>query len=568
MRVREKEKNGVIHGLAVAGTRFVGLGWDMSASDIKSKKVLGFAIKRTRKRDGEVIFLKGMKTFKSILADPGEGVKVSSMDHPFQSFQWSDYTVSPDESYTYRVIARTGTPDKLKDGPSATFEVETEREDVGKHSVYFNRGAVASQAYADRFHNRSPDKVGQAAWDWLARGLIEALERFIGQAGEGDELHGAIFEFKHPRVYTALKAAKGRKAKIYVIYDGDTQGEANEKELRANKVFSWLPKGTHLRAREHSGQYAHNKFFVLSRNGVPKQVWTGSTNLSTNGIFGHSNNAHVVRDEDVARAFKEYWNRLWEDPTKKPLATKNSAETPAPPKPGTAETTPIFSPQPDTSALEWYAKLAGKPKKPLFMTFAFGMDNLFVPVYERDDGVIRYALMEKKGNGKTFKEQAKVIDRIRKLPNVVVAVGDAVDKENTFDRWLAERVTIVNEAHVRFVHTKYMLVDPLGENPIVVVGSANFSKASCDTNDENMLVIQGNTQVADIYFGEFMRLHVHYAYRESLHFTRKPSDEYEARRKYLVETTDWIYGEEKKQSYFDKRSARALRRVYFSGGGK
>jgi phosphatidylserine/phosphatidylglycerophosphate/cardiolipin synthase-like enzyme len=297
---------------------------------------------------------------------------------------------------------------------------------------------------------------------------------------------------------------------------------------------------------------------------VPVQVWTGSTNLSVNGIFGHSNNAHVVRDRKVARAFKDYWDRLWEDPTKKPLATENSAETPAPPNPWNAETTPIFSPQLDASGLEWYAHLAGEPKKPLFMTFAFGMNDLFVPIYERDDGVIRYALMEKKGNGRAAKEQAKVIDRIRKLPNVVVAVGDAVDEGNTFERWLAERVKIVNDAHVLFVHTKYMLIDPLGENPIVVVGSANFSKASSDTNDENMLVIKGNTRVADIYLGEYMRLYSHYAYREAVkifleqHPDAKPED---MKQGFLIEKGDWT------KSYFDPgdRSARMARRLYFAG---
>lgn len=563
--MRARKTKGVVRGLAIAGTRFVGLGWDMSASDIRSKGVIGFAIERTRKRDGEVMFLKGTKTLKSVLDNPGRGVKVSSRDHPFQAFQWSDYTVSPGEAYTYRIVARTGAPGSLKDGPTATFRVTTEDEDVGRHSVYFNRGAVASQAYADRFQNRSPEDIGQAAWDWLSRGLIEALERFIGQAGQGDEIHGALFEFKHPRVFAALKAAKGRKAKIYVIYDGDSQAAANRKALAAHGVPAWLPEGSHLRAREHSGRYAHNKFFVLSRNGAPKQVWTGSTNLSVNGIFGHSNNAHIVRDATVARAFKDYWDRLWDDPARKALAAQNTAAAPAPPAPWTAETMPIFSPQLDASALDWYARLAEK-KAPLFMTFAFGMNDRFARIYQRDDGVIRYALMEKKGNGKTLKAQAKVIDRLRRLPNVVVAVGDSVDEDNTFERWLAERVTIVNEAHVRFVHTKYMLIDPLGEDPIVVVGSANFSKASSDTNDENMLVIRGNAPVADIYLGEFMRLHVHYAYRESLHFKREPGDDDAERRNHLVESTDWIRGEKPGQGYFDTGSPRAIRRRYFSGG--
>jgi phosphatidylserine/phosphatidylglycerophosphate/cardiolipin synthase-like enzyme len=297
---------------------------------------------------------------------------------------------------------------------------------------------------------------------------------------------------------------------------------------------------------------------------VQKQVWTGSTNLSTNGIFGHSNNAHIVRDENVARAFRQYWERLWADPTKKPLATQNSAATPAPPTPWSAETTPVFSPQLDASGLEWYAQLANKPK-PLFMTFAFGMNDLFADVYRRDDGVIRYALMEKKGSGQTAKEQAKVIDSLRKLPNVVVAVGDSVDEDNTFECWLAERTKIVNEAHVRFVHTKYMLIDPLGDDPVVVVGSANFSEASSDTNDENMLVIKGNSTVADIYLGEFMRLHVHYAYRESLHFAKSQPPDRVERRKHLVESADWIDGEKAGQGYFDPGSPRDVRRRYFAG---
>ena len=59
-----------------------------------------------------------------------------------------------------------------------------------------------------------------------------------------------------------------------------------------------------------------------------------------------------------------------------------------------------------------------------------------------------------------------------------------------------------------------MLVDPLGPDPIVVAGSANFSAASSNQNDENMLVIRGNRRVAQIYLGEFMRLYNHYAFRE------------------------------------------------------
>ena len=56
-------------------------------------------------------------------------------------------------------------------------------------------------------------------------------------------------------------------------------------------------------------------------------------------------------------------------------------------------------------------------------------------------------------------------------------------------------------------------MDPLGADPIVVTGSANFSKASTNDNDENMLLIRGNQRVADIYFTEFNRLFNHYYFR-------------------------------------------------------
>ena len=61
-----------------------------------------------------------------------------------------------------------------------------------------------------------------------------------------------------------------------------------------------------------------------------------------------------------------------------------------------------------------------------------------------------------------------------------------------------------------------MLIDPLSDDPTVITGSANFSKNSTVNNDENMLIIRGNTRVADIFLGEFMRLFRHFYVRNRL----------------------------------------------------
>src|SRR5258708_17346566 len=65
----------------------------------------------------------------------------------------------------------------------------------------------------------------------------------------------------------------------------------------------------------------------------------------------------------------------------------------------------------------------------------------------------------------------------------------------------------------RCIHSKFMLVDPLGADPIVITGSANFRGAATDGNDENMIAIRGSYRAADIYFTEFNRLFNHYYFR-------------------------------------------------------
>ena len=71
-----------------------------------------------------------------------------------------------------------------------------------------------------------------------------------------------------------------------------------------------------------------------------------------------------------------------------------------------------------------------------------------------------------------------------------------------------------------YIHSKFLLMDPLGDDPIVVTGSANFSDASTNDNDENMLIIRGDQRVADIYFTEFNRLFNHYYFRSVQEETR------------------------------------------------
>jgi phosphatidylserine/phosphatidylglycerophosphate/cardiolipin synthase-like enzyme len=92
---------------------------------------------------------------------------------------------------------------------------------------------------------------------------------------------------------------------------------------------------------------------------------------------------------------------------------------------------------------------------------------------------------------------------------VVYAAGAKFEK-GELPNFVAEKLTGLS-SHVPYIHDKFMLIDPLGDDPTTVTGSANFSPASQINNDENMLVIRSDQRVADVYFSEFMRLFEHRA---------------------------------------------------------
>jgi phosphatidylserine/phosphatidylglycerophosphate/cardiolipin synthase-like enzyme len=111
--------------------------------------------------------------------------------------------------------------------------------------------------------------------------------------------------------------------------------------------------------------------------------------------------------------------------------------------------------------------------------------------------------------------------------------------------------------HVKFIHTKYMLIDPLGADPLVISGSANFSNASTKNNDENMLLMRGEKRVADIYLGEFMRLFNHHYFR-SLVKKFNQSDPATGKRGFLAPDDSW------RLSYFVEGTSKKLEREYFA----
>jgi phosphatidylserine/phosphatidylglycerophosphate/cardiolipin synthase-like enzyme len=355
-----------------------------------------------------------------------------------------------------------------------------------------------------------------------------------------------VYEFNQGAVVQAFRKAQVSGADVTVIYDARQvihptdpkksklqPAAANRQSIEAAGLQDCVPRTADPRA------ISHNKFIILLENGQPTQVWTGSTNMTDGGIFGHSNVGHIVRDPAVAKQYLKYWEKLSSDPAMARRAADdkirpwNETNFPVPDAEPIEDMTVIFSPRPNLSALEWYTRRMEAAETAVFLTAAFGVNDMFEEVFEQPRDYLRYILLETEDE-----DMAKLLlER-----NNRIAVGNLLRGNTAFEGWLeeqrllSENLTGLN-SHVKYVHTKYLLLDPLGENPVVVTGSANFSDASTRRNDENMLVIRGNKSVADIYLGEFMRLFKHFQFRAAATSGRHQLPEGEAG--FLDEDDSW-----------------------------
>ena len=508
---------------AIAGTYVVTLGFDLAKT--KCKGLLGFSILRSDE-NGVAKFLEGMKCFAE--TDPGfpAGAQYPTNKQPIQIFQWADYSAEPGKSYTYTVTALKGTPKKLKPFAACSVTVITESPEGGDQDIYFNRGTAASQEYVRRFGDVAPDKVkDNKAFEWLSRGLYEAMTAFITSCKPGKHsLRIAAYEFNYEPLLQVISNTIKAGVDIQIIYDakGEIPGVNNTALVNKFGLTSHSTKRTST-----PSAISHNKFIVKLDKNKPIAVWTGGTNFSDGGIFGHSNVAHVVEQAATAALYLQYWEQLKKDPDNKTLPTLVEGISSIPPLNLPKGTSVLFSPRKSLDALKYYGDLALSAKDALFMTFAFGMNKTFKDVYRNSLAPFRLALLEKKTRPyRKTEEAAKLADEqeiqeLRNKPENIFSIGDFI-RTNEFDGWVKERLTGLN-SNVNYVHNKFMLIDPLSNDPIIIGGSANFSDASTNKNDENMLLVRGNKRVADIYFGEFVRLFSHFSFRESLKF-RKPGN--------------------------------------------
>jgi phosphatidylserine/phosphatidylglycerophosphate/cardiolipin synthase-like enzyme len=240
---------------------------------------------------------------------------------------------------------------------------------------------------------------------------------------------------------------------------------------------------------------------ILIEDNKPVQVWTGSTNITIRGIFGHSNTGHWIKNKSIAGQYVEYWKMLSKNPAKASFnASTENIQADLDGKKLTKGTKLIFSPRKTDVMLGEYVKMMDKAKEAVCIIYPFNIEKIFQDFYAEDRGYLRFIITDKGGD----KNKVYTNDK-----DVIKTQGAVLD--TAVENWVVEMTSkATTGASTLYVHNKFFIVDPLSASPVVVSGSANFSDESLTKNDENMLIIKGNQRVADIYFSEFARMFDHF----------------------------------------------------------
>lgn len=282
----------------------------------------------------------------------------------------------------------------------------------------------------------------------------------------------------------AINSAYNRGVQVRVIYDGST---SSSMILLLN---NGIPKVSSPTAVEYG--IMHNKFVVFDANvtDVDKPlVWTGSTNWTTSQIDGPDrNNAIVIQDQSLALGYTIEFNEMWGSSTMVPNTTLSKFG------PYKTDNTPHQYIIGGKTIDSYFSPSDGVTTKIVAAINSANSDiDIATMLITRSD--IRYAVLNKYNSG---------------ITNINVLVDSQVPTGNQFYTIQSGIMPnhAVQYATSSIMHHKFMVVDNFNSNsdPLVVLGSHNWSSSAETKNDENTLIVH-NANIANQYYQAFAYLY-------------------------------------------------------------
>jgi phosphatidylserine/phosphatidylglycerophosphate/cardiolipin synthase-like enzyme len=278
-------------------------------------------------------------------------------------------------------------------------------------------------------------------------------------------IHIAAFEFNLTPVAQALITAHQRGVEVQWLTDDEYGLEADEEEDDHGQFKMLEDAGIEVRADDRTA-LMHNKFWIFD----DQTVWTGSTNITVNGMFRNNNNTIIIESPELAVIYEREFAELWSGSFgPKSAATVDQQLL-------TIDDTPIevYFAAEDEVVDYLLPHLQGAQQAIRYMAFSFTQDDLAGALLDRAKaGVSIEGIFETRGSETEYSELS-----------ALACAG----------------LPVRQDGNPRTFHHKVFIID----GDTVVTGSFNFSDGANDSNDENVIIIK-NIDIAQLYLAEFDR---------------------------------------------------------------
>ncbi len=500
-----------------------------------ARNLAGFAIWRTAPGQTETALQNRLTFDSAITAIANAAPQWTDSDKaPFQKFRWVDYPPFDfDAPFAYRVRALffAGNGTDLADGPEVRITVAPVSQSHSQFQVAFTRGYIASQAYADLFHNKPIRPAGakvpdfdtrpyQAQYQWLGSGARRLTFDFLEECTQDRTARIDFFAYDldEPDVIAAI-CGFGRQQRLRAILDNAplhtkaSRGQGEPPEVAAAKMIIDAAGAENV-LQGHFGRYQHNKV-ILQRDkaGTAQKVVFGSMNFSIRGVYVQANNIIVSEDPTLAGLFAEAFDAAFSGGVKAPAFRGNAI------------------------AASYQTIAAGNsaavPKAAIAFAPHADPDASLGPMAQRIQSAgtsVLFAVMEPTGQG-------PVLDALRSIAaqptifsygTVETSKGLAVQSPDgamgdvTGFAALTRNVPPPFKAETSggpgmHIHDKFVVVDFNSDNPTVFTGSSNLAAGGENQNGDNLIMIE-DAGIAAMYAIEAVAMFDHY------HFNKKAQE--------------------------------------------
>ena len=275
------------------------------------------------------------------------------------------------------------------------------------------------------------------------------------------QIDTALYHLNAEPIADALIAAHRRGIQVRVVTETDNINETQIERLQA--------AGIPVADDDGADSYMHHKFFVIDE----RYVWTGSYNTTYNGAYKNNNNVIFIDSVRLAYNFTQEFRELFHQMRDEKPAGADAVY----PKITLSDGTQIFTHfSPDNDIVSsLLLEIGGAQKSIHFMAFSFTQDSLGKAMRKRfESGIDVQGVFEEK----------------------------QISQHSEYELMKKAGLAVVLDSSKSLMHHKVIVIDA----ETVITGSYNFSKNAEERNNENLLIIKGNPDIAESYLAEFDRI--------------------------------------------------------------